>query len=153
MKTLTLLIAISFSLCIFGCSSSAPTTNANAKNGNSSQAKNSTTQTNTSTTSTTNSSTTGTGKTDSPLANSLAGTWEMTTEKGSTMTFNKDGSFISNSAKGSEKGTYSVVDDETIKLNAPGMQPDTKFKVEIDDDTLNLTMDGMSEPMVLKRTK
>ena len=77
----------------------------------------------------------------------------MSTEKGSTLTFDKDGSFISSDAKGADKGTYSVVDDETIEIKSPKMPPDTKFKIKITGDSMDMLMEGMTEPMVLKRTK
>jgi Family of unknown function (DUF5640) len=152
MKTLTLLIAICFSLCIFGCSSAAPTTTGgSAKNDNSSQAKNPAAPTNTSTASTANTSSAA-SKTDSPLANSLAGTWEMPTDKDSKMTFDKDGTFISSDKNGADKGTYSVIDDETIKIKSDKMPPDTKLKIKVTGDNMEMTMEGM-EPMILKRTK
>jgi hypothetical protein len=77
----------------------------------------------------------------------------MTTEKGTTLTFDKDGNFVQSDAKGTDKGTYSVVDDETIEIKSTKMPPDTKFKIKVTGDTLNMTMDGMPEPMELKRTK
>ena len=72
----------------------------------------------------------------------LVGTWT-SEDDNSTLVFNSDGSVGFTHAGETVNGTYTLVDDEEVSLNLPGMEPIT-FEFEGDDD-LEMDVPGVGE--------
>jgi hypothetical protein len=90
------------------------------------------------------------------LADAIVGTWQEKRGNGGqdkiTFTFNKDNSFIMKEPESAaQKGTYSIIDAETVEVKAPN-RPTLKLKIKIAGDTMQMT-NGDRRPLALKRVK
>ena len=72
----------------------------------------------------------------------LVGTWT-SEDDNSTLVFNSDGSVGFTHAGETVNGTYTLVDEEEVRLNLPGMDP-VAFEFEGDDD-FEMDVPGVGE--------
>ena len=147
-RTINLIMTAALLLALAGCSATSKPVVGTQSNANSSPAT--VVQSNTDV-APADSSNVAASKAGGKIADELFGTWETQPDK-VRLTFGRDNSFVAVSeGKPAEKGTYAVIDENTLEITAPPTEP-TKFKVKIDGATMQLTINGTTEPMNLKRS-